>query len=86
MIVYILCINFNRLATTNQECRGSGRVKRLHLHRGVQAAACEAGYRGHWKPAHGTMAAADGAHKGDDGRDEGGEGHHWRQEGVLGPH
>ena len=73
-------------APSDQECGGGGRAQGLRIHRVLQAAAREAGHRGHREPAHRPLAAADGAHQGDDGRDAGGEGRGRAQARVLGAH
>ena len=39
-------------ASADQKCNCSGGTEGLYLCGGLQAAACETGYWGHWKPAH----------------------------------
>ena len=73
-------------ATSNQECCGKGGHKGLYLRGGLQAAAREAGHRGHPQPEHWEVAAADGAHQGDDRRAACVQGHGGPEEGVVGAH
>ena len=84
---YVLHVHVRQpTAPSDQECGGSGRAQGLRVHRVLQAAAREAGHRRHREPAHRALAAADGAHQGDDGRDAGGEGRGRAQARVLGAH